>query len=512
MRIGKVWLVGAGPGDPGLLTLKGARALQEADTVLYDRLVNPVLLEHVSPECERVFVGKEAGHSARSQSEINEQLIALAQAGKMVVRLKGGDPFVFGRGGEEAQALHRAGVAFEVVPGVTSAVAVPAYAGIPVTQRGIASSFAVITGHEIAAQKESGINWSSLAHGVDTIVCLMGVDTLPSVAQRLLESGRSPETPVAVIRWGTLPRQQTVRGTLYDIVGRVQEARLGPPAVTVIGDVARLRDELGWFETRPLFGKRVLITRTREQASRLRSLLEEDGAEVVELPTLEIVEGASPQLMSRVVEALAGGEYGWVIFTSANGVRHFFHYLHAAGHDTRAFRNTQVAVVGPGTAEALAEFGIRADTVPQEAIGENIADELQGKELTRRRVLVPRAEGARPDLIRWLRAQGAEVEEIPLYSSELPRNPDESVMARIRNGDIDVFTFASSSAVRNLMKMLGGDTRGLASATIACIGPLTAETARRSGLPVHVVAAEHNIPGMMQALRDYFLETNGSQK
>jgi uroporphyrinogen III methyltransferase / synthase len=505
---GKVWLVGAGPGDPGLLTVRGVRALREADAVVYDRLVNPLLLDYTSPECERNYAGKGSGGAELSQAEINELLVHLARAGKRVVRLKGGDPFVFGRGGEEGQALHAAGVPFEVVPGVTSAIAVPAYAGIPVSHRGVATSFAVITGHEASTKAASSINWSQLAQAVDTIVCLMGAEALPSLVERLLQAGRPPDTSVALVRWGTLPRQQTVTGTLADIVERVRGIDFGPPAVAVIGGVVRLRDELTWFETRPLFGKRVLVTRTREQTGSLRTLLEDNGAEVIELPTLEIAEGASPQLMRRVIEALIDGEYAWVIFTSANGVRRFFHYIRAFNHDARTFRDSKVAVVGAGTAEALIEFGIRADAMPQEAIGEKIADELDGQELARRRVLVPRAEGARPELIERLRAQGAEVEEVPLYSSEVPRHPDGSVLAQIRAGEIDVFTFASSSAVRNLVKMLGGDITGLDRATIACIGPLTAETAKRCGLSVQVVATEPNIPGLVQALRAYLAPGN----
>jgi uroporphyrinogen III methyltransferase/synthase len=500
---GKVWLVGAGPGDPGLLTLKGARVLGEAQAVVYDRLANPVLLEHLPAECERIYAGKEPGAPALTQPQINERLVQLAQEGKRVVRLKGGDPFVFGRGGEEAEALRAAGIAFEVVPGISSAIAVPAYAGIPVSHRGVATSFAVLTGHEDPAKPESSIHWRELATGTDTLICLMGVESLPEIMKKLVEAGRSPQTPVAVTRWGTLPRQQTVTGTLADIVERTRAADFGPPAVTVIGEVVRLRDQLEWFETRPLFGLRVLITRTRQQASGLRALLEEEGAEVIELPTLELVDGASPQLLDRVVEALADGEYAWVVFTSANGVRRFFHSVHEAGRDARAFRDSKVAVIGPGTAEALAEFGIRPDAMPQEYVGEALAGVFSSHELARRRVLVPRAEGAREELVRGLRALGAEVEEVPLYNSEVPRSPDPTIVQQIQAGAIDVVTFASSSAVRNLVKMLGGEIDGLRRAAIACIGPITAQTAERCGLSVAVQADDHSIPGLVAALRQH---------
>ena len=506
MATGKVWLVGAGPGDPGLITVKGARLLESADAVVYDRLVNPTLLDHPQPECERIDAGKEAGRAALSQEEINALLVRLAREGKRVVRLKGGDPFVFGRGGEEGQALHAAGIPFEVVPGITSAIAVPAYAGIPVTHRKVASSFAVLTGHEDASKPETSINWPQLARSVDTIVCLMGAKALPEIVQRLLSEGKAPTTPAALIRWGTLPGQQSLYGVLGDIVDRAERAKFGPPAIAVIGDVVRLHEDLDWFATRSLFGKRVLITRTREQSSTLRELLEEEGAEVIELPTLELVDGASPQLVRRVVETLADGGYAWVIFTSPNGVQRFFHYVHELGRDARAFRDSNVAVVGPGTAEALAAFGINADAMPQEYVGENIAGALAHHDLARRRVLVARAETARPDLIQRLRAQGAEVEEVPLYHSAIPHNSDPSVLRQLREGEIDVVTFASSSAVRNLVKLLGDDVGGLKRATIACIGPITAEAAEGCGLKVAVVADEHSIPGLIRSLREHFAE------
>lgn len=502
---GKVWLVGGGPGDPGLLTVRGAEALAEADAIVYDRLVNPALLDRARAGSERIYAGKAPRRAALSQDEINQTLVRLAQEGKRVVRLKGGDPFVFGRGGEECEALRAVGIPCEVVPGVSSAIAAPAYAGIPVSHRGVAASFAVVTGHEDPEKGETRIDWRALAAGVDTIICLMGVEGLEAIAERLQQGGRSPQTPAALIRWGTLPRQQTVTAPLAEIAARAQAAGFGPPAVLVVGEVVRLREALQWFETRPLFGKRVLITRTRQQASELRTRLEGEGAEVVELPTLEIVDGASPQLIGRVIDALADGEYSWVIFTSANGVRRFFAYVEEAGRDARAF-HAKVAVVGPGTAAALASYGIRADAMPQESIGEAIAGAIPARELARRRVLAPRAEGARPELIAALRAQGAEVEEIPLYSSEVPRNPDPAIVTQIREGTIDVVTFASSSSVRNLVKMLDNDISGLAQATVACIGPITAQSARRCGLEPAIVARDHSVPGLLAALRQHFAE------
>ncbi|HTE85988.1 MAG TPA: uroporphyrinogen-III C-methyltransferase, partial [Dehalococcoidia bacterium] len=488
----------------GLLTMKGARALEAANAVVYDRLVNDALLDLTSAACERIYAGKLATVAGSSQDQINTLLVRLARQGKLVVRLKGGDPFVFGRGGEEGEALANAGIAYEVIPGVTSATAVPAYAGIPVSHRGVASSFAVLTGHEDASKPESAIRWDQIASGVDTLVCLMGVQALPEIAVRLLAAGLSPTTPAAVIAWGTLPRQRVVVGQLADIAARTREAGVEPPAVAVFGEVVRLREKLQWFETRPLFGRRIVVTRTRDQASGLRSLLEEEGAVVLELPTLEIVDGASPQVLTRVIGALADGEYAWVVFTSANAVRRFLRAVYDLGRDARAFHSSKVAVVGPATAQSLAEYGIRADLMPEDYRGRGLADVLIEHELTRRRVLVPRAEAASPDLVSALRTHGAEVEDVPLYSSEVPRNPDPGILAQIREGAIDVVTFASSSAVRNLAKMLGKDLSGLKQTVIGCIGPSTAETAQRCGLTPTVVAVDHTIPGLVSALRAHF--------
>jgi uroporphyrinogen III methyltransferase/synthase len=491
------------------LTLKGAKALEGAGAVVYDRLANEALLNLTSSFCERIYAGKIAGDGGTSQADINKVLVDLAREGKRVVRLKGGDPFVFGRGGEEAEALADAGIPFEVIPGVTSATAVPAYAGIPVSHRGIASSFSVATGHEDASKDASSIDLDELSSGADTLVFLMGVQALGSITKRLLAAGRDESTPAAVIASGTLPRQRVVTGVLGDIASRANEAGIEAPAVSVFGEVVRMRDRLRWFETRPLFGRKVLITRTREQASGLRAQLEEEGAEVLELPTLEIVDGASPQVLRRVIDALSDGQYAWVVFTSANAVRRFFREIYELGRDARAFHDSKVAVVGPATAESLAEFGIRADLVPDDYRGGSLADVLVRHGLARRRILVPRAETASPELVATLRTNGAEVEDVPLYSSEVPRNPDEEILAQIRDGAIDVVTFASSSAVRNLFKMLGQDATGLKNTVIGCIGPSTAETAQLCGLEPTVVAQNHTIPGLVSAIRDYFQQRSG---
>ncbi len=503
MTLGKVWLVGAGPGDPGLITVAGLERLRQADVIVYDRLVSPRLLEHAREGAELIFMGKVAGEGIHDQSKINELLIERAREGKRVVRLKGGDPFVFGRGGEEAEALRAAAVPFEVVPGLTSATAVPAYAGIPVTHRGLASSFAVVTGHEDPGKGEPAIDWERLATAVDTLVLHMGTKTLPEVVDKLIAGGRPAETPVAVIRWGTTPEQRTVTGTLADIVQRVREAKLEPPAITVVGEVVRLRENLAWFEERPLFGKRVLITRTRRQASTLARLLAEEGAVPIELPAIEIEPAADPAAVEAALDGLHVGVYSWIVFTSANAVELFFGLVGERGLDARAFAGAKAAAIGPATAEALAGRGIVADAVPEEYIAEGVVEALRPHLRPGDRVLLPRAEGARPELVEGLRALGGEVDEVILYRAAVPREAPAEALSLLRDGGVDVVTFTSSSTVRNLSALLDGDVECLRRPLVACIGPITAETARELGLRLDVVASEHTVPGLVAALREY---------
>ncbi len=503
MTAGKVWLVGAGPGDPGLITVAGLERLREADVIVYDRLASPRLLEHAREDAELIFVGKVAGRGEHDQDKINDLLVEKALQGKRVVRLKGGDPFVFGRGGEEAEALRAAGVPFEVVPGVTSAAAVPAYAGIPVTHRGLASTFAVVTGHEDPGKEESAVDWGRLATAVDTLVLLMGVKTLPEIVDRLIDGGRPAETPVAVIQSGTTPDQRTVTGTLADIVRRVQEAGITPPAVTVVGEVARLRETLAWFEDRPLFGKRVLVTRTRRQASALARLLAEEGAVPIELPAIEIEPAIDEAAAKAALSGLRAGAYAWVVFTSANAVEVFFGLMRERGLDARAFAGAKAAAIGPATAEALSERGIVADAVPDEYVAEGVVEALRPGLRPGDRVLVPRAESARPELIEGLRALGAEVDEVTLYRAAVPTEPPAEALSLLREGGIDIVTFTSSSTVRNLAALLDNDVECLRKPLVACIGPITAKTARELGLRVDVEAAEHTIPGLVRAMREH---------
>ncbi|HYM14663.1 MAG TPA: uroporphyrinogen-III C-methyltransferase, partial [Dehalococcoidia bacterium] len=482
MNAGLVSLVGAGPGDPELITVGGAARLAEADVVIYDRLANPALLSHARPGAELIDAGKLPDRHTLTQDEINALLVEHGRAGKRVVRLKGGDPFVFGRGGEEAEALVAAGVPFEILPGVTSAIAAPAYAGIPVTHRALASSFAVITGHEHPAKDGSSIDWEHLARGVDTLIFLMGTGRLAEIAGQLVAHGRPPATPAAVIEWGTLPRQRTVAGTLATIAADVAAAGIGPPAVTVVGEVAALRDHLRWFDARPLFGKRVLVTRTRRQASELSRALAAQGAEPVELPTIEIVPRVDASALAAAIEALRTSAYQWCVFTSANAVELFAGHLRDAGLDARAFGRARIAAIGPGTADALARAGLRADVVPPTFVAESLLDALSSRVLRGARVLLPRAEGARTVLVDGLAALGARVDELTLYRAGLPREQDAEALRRLRAGEIDIATFASSSSVRNLVEMLGGDVSPLRNVLIAAIGPVTAHAVRDAGL------------------------------
>jgi uroporphyrinogen III methyltransferase/synthase len=498
LQTGRIYLVGAGPGDPGLITVRGQELLREAQVVVYDRLVDNSLLAQVQPSAELIFVGKAASQHTMTQSEINALLVERGRAGKLVVRLKGGDPFVFGRGGEEAAALHNAGIRFEVVPGVTSAIAAPAYAGIPVTQRGVAVSFTVITGHEDPTKSQSQIDWSHLPDG--TLVFLMGAENLAHIVAQLVRHGRPPETPAAFIHKGTTPAQQTITGTLAGIAGQVADSGLGPPAILVAGPVVNLRDTLSWFENRPLFGKRVLVTRSREQASVLSALLRQGGAIPYELPVVAIRPAVNQELLDAAISRLPGG-YDWVAFTSANGVHIFWERLRAAGKDARSI--PLVCAIGPATAAALSGYGIITDLQPTEFIAEALVRSLQQRGIAGQRVLLPRASGARPVLANGLRQLGATVDEVATYTAELPATSGPKAADVLADG-IDVITFTSSSTVQHLMRLLDYDVGRLAGVKIAAIGPITAHTACSLGLAVHIEATEYTIPGLVRALERYY--------
>ncbi len=487
---GTVYLVGAGPGDPGLLTRAGADALARAEVVIYDRLASPALLALAAPDAEMIYVGKASSRHTRTQEEINELLAEHAWRGKRVCRLKGGDPLVFGRGGEEAAHLRARGVPFVFVPGVTSSIAVPAYAGIPVTDRSCASSFAVITGHEDPTKPESALDWAGIAHGADTLVFLMGLANLPEIAAQLVAHGRPATTPAAAIQSGTTSRQRVVTGTLADIAGAVATARLESPVITVVGEVVGLRDTLAWFDTRPLFGKRVLVTRTREQASDLSRLLAEAGAEPVEFPVIRIEPlPAVPNLLDRLAKA------DWLVFTSANGLPHLLAQVRALGGDIRALGRGKVAAIGSGTAESLRACGLHVDFIPDRFVAEAFA--AQFPDPAGLHIVIPRAQEAREVLPALLTARGATVDDLPIYRT-VPEDGTPPPLA-----DIDVITFASSSTVRSFRKL----NPGTVSSTVACIGPVTADTARELGLRVDVQPDDYTLPALVQALVGYFAKS-----
>jgi uroporphyrinogen III methyltransferase/synthase len=494
---GLVYLVGAGPGDPGLITVKGLACLQKADVVVYDRLASPALLRQAPRGCEMIDVGKSPRRHTLSQEAINALLVEKALAGKVVVRLKGGDPFLFGRGGEEAEALAEAGVPFEVVPGVTSAIAAPAYAGIPVTHRDQTSTFAVVTGHEDPTKTDSSVDWQKLATGVGTLVCLMGIGNLPQIIAKLIEHGRYPHTPVAIVQQGTEARQKTVTGTLADIVEKAREADIRPPAVTIVGEVVALREKLRWFDTKPLFGKRVLVTRSREQASALSERLRELGAEPLEYPSIEI---APPKDMAPLDEAIARlPTYDWLIFTSANGVGAFADRMSEKGRDMGAPERLKIAAVGPATTQALQSYGLRVDYLPEVYTTKEIAAGIG--DVTGERILLPRAARAPKQLAQALRGKGAVVDEVAAYRTLAVDAPDE-LKALLADGQIDIVTFTSSSTVRNLVASLSKLDPGktLSRSLVACIGPVTARTAKRLGIHVDVIARQHTIPGLVEAI------------
>jgi uroporphyrinogen III methyltransferase / synthase len=489
---GIVYLVGAGPGDSGLMTRRSLELIAEADAILHDRLIPPGALDQVKPDAELVYVGKQPGGHTMRQEEINELLVRFGREGKRVVRLKGGDPFVFGRGGEEAQALHEAGVAFEVVPGVTAGVAAPAYAGIPVTHRDEASAVAFITGHEDPSKPDTAIDWFALAAFPGTLVFYMGVGNIEGIARRLIEAGRAEDEPVAVVERGTLPGQRTVMGILADIDKRVEDAGVRPPAITLVGPVARLREQLHWLEERPLYGRSVVVTRARAQASGLAARLVALGAQVVETPAIRI----EPRPVAGEVRAAAEaiGEYALVCVTSPNGAALLMDALNETGKDARALSGTTVAAIGPGTAAELAKRGIRADVVPERSVAEALVEALEQVPVTGRRVLVARAAEARDLLPDKLRERGAQVDVVALYDTVAERLTNEQVE---RAADADYLTFTSSSTVRFFHDAGGRAGNGT---RVVSIGPVTSKTARELGITVDVEAERHDIDGLVEAL------------
>lgn len=494
---GTVWLVGAGPGDPGLITVAGLNALRGADVVVYDRLAAPDLLREARTDALLIDAGKAPGAHTLGQDGINAVLAEHALAGRSVVRLKGGDPFMFGRGGEEALYLRERGIPFRVVPGVTSAVAAPGFAGIPVTHRGVAGSVLIATGHESAQSAADSMDWPALARAADTLVFLMGVERLEGITARLIGAGRPLEQPAALVRWGSTPEQQVVSATLGSIVEAARTSGIRPPAALVVGEVVRLRERLTWFETLPLFAARVLVTRTREQASGLVARLRELGAIPIEFPAIATEPLADTSALDAALQNLSGS--GWAVFTSQNGVDAVIDRLEALDLDVRVFGDTRIVAVGPATAHTLRSRGLRADLVPETFSGAGVVQAMTAAGVGGARVTLFQPDIAPPDLEDGLRAAGAAVMRVAAYQT-VAGTGRRAELDRLLADGVDAVTFTSSSTVTHLVAALGGDRSPLDGALIASIGPMTSAAAHEAGLPVDVEAHEHTIDGLVAVL------------
>ena len=499
--MGKVYLIGAGPGDIGLITVKGLDCVKTADVVVYDYLASPRLLAFAREDAEIIYVGKKGGDHTLSQDGINALLVEKGKAGHTVARLKGGDPFIFGRGGEEAEVLKEAGVEFEIVPGVTSAIAAPAYAGIPLTHRKHTATVAFVTGHEDPTKDESNIDWSKISTGIGTLVFLMGIKNLPMIVKRLVENGRSPQTPAALVRWGTTTGQETVVGTLETIVDTARNAGIKPPAIIVVGDVVDLRPTLNWFENKPLFGKKIVVTRSRKQASVLVDKLSALGAECIETPTIKIVPPSDPAPLKKAVQEVSS--YDWVVFTSVNGVDYFFRTLFDAGLDSRAMAGARIAAIGPATSQRLKDFGLVTDIVPKTYRAESVVEAFEQEEMAGKKVLLPRAKQARPVLPIELGKMGADVDEVAAYETiQASEEEAEAMWDKIKDGGVDMVTFTSSSTATNFAALFDREKllKAMKNVKAACIGPITADTAREIGFEVDIEADEYTIDGLVQAI------------
>ncbi|MFC2050941.1 uroporphyrinogen-III C-methyltransferase [Chloroflexota bacterium] len=502
MKRGRVYLVGAGPGARSLIAVKGLECLRKADAIVYDRLVDDSLLEEAPAGAEKIYVGKGRGCHAMEQKEINLLMVTKAREGKMVIRLKGGDPFVLGRGGEEAEVLAANHIPFEIVPGVSSAYAVPAYAGIPVTHRRLASSFTVITGHEAPVKGESSIAWDKISTGSDTLVFLMGVGNLAHIVNQLIQNGRPSSTSVAVISQGASPRQRTVVGTLADIVGKAKQKNFEPPAVIVVGEVVRLREQLRWFDSLPLFGKRVLVTRAEHQANELSRQLMEFGAIPIEMPVIKI---DPPRNWKKLDQAIMNRKnYDWIIFTSVNAVEMFWKRLYTLNLDSRWLADTKIGAIGPATARALEEKGIRSDYLPEIYTSQGFLAGLKKKDIAGCKVFLPRADIAGNELSDGLAKLGAEVQQVTAYRTVTATNSISQAKRMLLRGEIDVITFTSASTVNSLLAILGQRWEVIKQVRLACIGPNTAAALADKGLKADIVATEHTVPGLIEAMEEYF--------
>ena len=498
----KVYLIGAGPGDPGLFTLRGKEILERADVIVYDYLASDRLLSFARKDAECIYVGKKGGDHTLSQDGINSLIVAKAKEGKTVARLKGGDPYMFGRGGEEAEELLAAGVPFEEVPGVTSGIAGPAYAGIPLTHRAHSSSVCFITGHEDPTKPDTAHDWEALARSASTLVFYMGMKNLPDISRKLVDAGMNPDTPAAVVRWGTTPRHRSLAATIGTLPEEAARHGFAAPSLIVVGSVVTLRDKLNWFEKRPLLGKGVVVTRAREQASDSAALLAELGAHVIQFPTIEISPLADYGPVREAIARLAS--YDLVIFTSVNGVRHFWAQLGDLGLDSRALAGLKVAAIGPATAEAVKARGVTPDFVPEKYVAESAAQgivALFGGDMSGRRALLPRAREARDVLPKTLEAAGAVVDILPVYETLPSAARRDDMLAMLEAGEIQCITFGSSSTVTNFLSLVPVETlKRHPDVKLACIGPITAKTLEDAGLTCHIQPEDYTIPGLVAEL------------
>ncbi|MBT3922657.1 MAG: uroporphyrinogen-III C-methyltransferase [Nitrospina sp.] len=498
---GRVVLVGAGPGDIGLLTLSGKQWLQKADVVLYDHLVNPDMIRFTQKSTEIIYVGKKEGVASMEQEQINDLLISKAREEKIVVRLKGGDPFIFGRGGEEIQAVQAAGIPFIIAPGVTSVTGVAAYAGIPLTHRHLSSTLSIITGSNEKNQGDIHIDWEKIAARSGTLVFLMGARKLPLIVEKLIKFGKSPDTPIAVIQWGTTARQKTWTGTLGTIVEISAKDKILPPALTIIGEVVSLKSKIEWYEHLPLFGKTVVVTRKGDQADSMIDRLRELGAEPFFFPVIETI---APDDWSPLDNALNNlSQYDGLIFTSVNGVRFFAERLKTMDQDIRELKGARVYTIGPKTAEAVRDLGIRVDVIPEKFVAESLIDSIGNAD--GKRFLIPRATVARETLPEQLRKMGALVDVVPAYKTVLPSQSVDVLEKRLKKGSVDVITFTSSSTVTNFLALTGEQLLpAIKNTTIACIGPITAKTAREAGLNVEIMPEQYTVSSLMDAIEIFY--------
>ncbi len=497
---GYVFLVGAGPGDPGLITIKGMECIRRANVIVYDRLVNNKLLAYAIADAELIYVGKSPDRHTLKQEDINKLLVEKALEGKIVTRLKGGDPFVFGRGGEEALELVENGIPYEVVPGITSAISVPAYAGIPVTHRGYTSNVAFITGNEDPMKEDTDIDWGKISTGIGTLVFLMGMANLPKIVEKLIENGRSADTPVALIRWGTLPEQETLVGKLSDIVEKSQKEQFQNPAIIIVGEVVNLRKQLQWVEKKPLWGKRIVVTRARNQASVLSQMIEVYGGEAIEFPIIDIAPAENYAPLDEAINRIE--DFDWVIFTSTNGVAAFYKRLQLQNKDFRELKGIRICAIGPKTKQELEQYGLLVDYMPGEYRAEAIIEKMSKEDLHGKKILLPRADIARKTLPEVLTGLGAIVDDVVAYRTVKAQEKENDLRQMLKDGKINFITFTSSSTVTNFVSMFDKQELEdfLKGVKLASIGPITSKTAENLGLSIDVEAKEYTINGLLEAI------------